>query len=98
MLTNTTTWHFPQGEVSIVHQNGSKLTPFSKGMEIILHTREGEYAPCCAELISGDHYAEIGLWFEGNQLVDFDGIFWLPHELGGLLVCSGYLVSNELYG
>lgn len=62
--------------------NGCQLTPSSNGIGIILHTREGERAPCCAELISGDHYAEIGLWLEGNELADFDGVFWLPHEVG----------------
>ena len=55
MQTSTITRFFPQGEVAIVHQNGAQLTATSRGVEITLHTREGEHTPSCAELVSGNH-------------------------------------------
>src|SRR5438445_11898915 len=76
MKARTTRRFFPDSEVTIVHQNGAQLTLPSKGIEVILHTRENERDPCCAEVISGDHYAEIGLWFQGKALSDYDGVFF----------------------
>ena len=32
----------------------------------------------------------IGLWFEGNELVDYDGIFSLPKQLIDFLTEKGY--------
>jgi hypothetical protein len=77
MKTSTITRFFPQTEANVVHQTGAQLTATTKGVGIILHTREDEHAPCCAELISGNHYAEIGLSLEGKKLSDFDGTFFL---------------------
>jgi len=95
MQTSTINRFFPTGEATLVHQSGALLTATSRGIEIILHTREGEHTPCCAELISGDHYAEIGLWFEGKELSDFDGVFSLPREVAGILKDAGYVVPDE---
>ena len=97
MQTSTITRFFPQGEVAIVHQNGAQLTATSRGVEITLHTREGEHTPSCAELVSGNHYAEIGLSFEGKELSDFDGVFSLPREVGEMLKDAGYVVSEEFF-
>ena len=97
MQTGTITRFFPHSEATIVHQTGAQLTATSKGVEIVLHTREDEHAPCCAELISGNHYAEIGLSFEGKELTDFDGIFSLPREVGEMLKDAGYVVSEECF-
>ena len=69
----------------------------SKGVEVILHTRANECDPCSAELISGDHYAEIGLSFEGKKLVDYDGVFSLPIEIGEVLTEAGYVVPKEYF-
>ena len=88
---------FSHCEASIVHQDGSQLTVPSNGVKIVLHTRENELAPCCAEVISGKHYAEIGLSFTGKELSDFDGVFFLPRELGEMLKCSGYVVPEECF-
>jgi hypothetical protein len=88
---------FPGSEASIVHQNGTQLTSPAKGVEVIIHTRENERDPCCAEVVSGDHYAEIGLWFEGRNLSDYDGVFFLPREVGELLNESGYVVPEECF-
>lgn len=79
----------------MVHQDGSK-TPPDKGLEVVLFTRENETEPCFAELTSEDYGAEIGLTFEGKELIDFDGAFSLPREVAGLLRELGYLVPDEL--
>jgi len=97
MKTRTTRRRFPGCEVSIVHQNGTQLTTPSIGVEVILHSRESECAPCCAELFSGDHYTEIGLWFEGKELSDYDGVFFLPREVGEMLKDAGYAVPEDCF-
>jgi hypothetical protein len=61
MQTRTIKRFFPDSEVAIVHQSGAQLSTPTRGVEIVLHTREKEQNPCCAEVISGEHYAEIGL-------------------------------------
>ena len=98
MKTRTITRFFPHSEANLVHQTGAQLTATTKGLEIILHTREHDHDPCCVELISGNHYAEIGLSFEGRELKDFDGSFWLPREVGEVLKDLGYVVSTEFFG
>lgn len=97
MKTTTVQRFFPHSEAALVHQNGQELTVPSKGVEILLHTRENEGTPCCAEIISGDHYAEIGLSFEGKELVDYDGVFSLPRELGEILTEAGYSVPEDCF-
>ena len=37
-----------------------------------------------------DEYEEIGLSFEGNVLIDYDGVFSLPPELVQYLSIQGY--------
>ena len=97
MQPRTITRLFPNSEAFLVHQTGAQLTTTSKGVEVILHTREDEKTPCCAELISGNHYAEIGLSFNGKELSDFDGAFYLPWEVGAVLKAADYLVSEEFF-
>ena len=97
MRTTSVQRLFPQSEAALIHQNGAQLSEPSKGVEIILHTRENGINPCCAEVISGEHYAEIGLWFEGKELVDCDGIFFLPHELVEMLKDAGYVVPEDCF-
>lgn len=87
--------YFPDSEMSMVHQDGSK-TPAEKGLEVVLFTRETESDPSFAELTSGDYGAEIGFSFEGRELIDFDGAFSLPREVAGLLQELGYLVPEEM--
>jgi hypothetical protein len=85
---------FPDSEVSMVHQDGSK-TPPNTGLEVVLFTRENETDPCLAELASEDYGAEIGFAFEGKELIDFDGAFSLPGEVARLLRELGYVVPDE---
>lgn len=88
---------FPHSQATIVHQNGSQLTAPSTGVEVILRTREGELHPSSAEIIGGEHYAEIGLSFEGKELCDYDGVFFLPREVGEMLIEAGYTVPEECF-
>jgi hypothetical protein len=95
MQTTIVKRFFPETEVSTVHQDGSQLTAETRGVEVVLHTRGNEEDPCCAEIVSGGHYAEIGLWFGGKELSDYDGVFFLPREIGEMLAEAGYSVPEE---
>jgi hypothetical protein len=97
MQTRTIKRFFPDSEVAIVHQSGAQLSTPTRGVEIVLHTREKEQDPCCAEVISGEHYAEIGLSFDGKELSDYDGVFFLPREIGEVLVDAGYSIPKECF-
>jgi hypothetical protein len=35
-----------------------------------------------------------GLWFEGNKLIDYDGVFELPKEVADVLAINGYDVEE----
>ena len=97
MPAKTVKRFFSHSRASLVHQNGMQLSPPSYGVEVVLHTKNNEQAPCCAEIISGNHYAEIGLFFKGKKLVDYDGVFALPREVGEVLAEAGYVVSPECF-
>ena len=97
MKTTTVQRFFPQCEAALVHQTGAQLSEPSKGVEIVIHTRVNETEPCCAEVISGEHYAEIGLSFEGKELIDYDGVFSLPRQVGEMLKDAGYAVPEECF-
>ena len=97
MQTTTVKRFFPKNEAAIVHQNGAQLSASSKGVEVVLHTRENERDPYCAEVISGEHYAEIGLSFKGKELSDYDGVFFLPREVGEMLKDAGYAVRESCF-
>ena len=81
----------------MVHQTGAQLSLPTKGVEIVLHTREDETVPCCSEIISGEHYAEIGLSFKGRELSEYDGVFFLPREVGEMLKDAGYTVPGDCF-
>lgn len=70
---------------------------FHAGVNVVLHMLEGETFPRCAEVFSDDQeeYADIGLWFENNELSDYDGCFALPNEVIVLLRASGFTVDKE---
>jgi hypothetical protein len=38
--------------------------------------------------------AEGGLWFEGNELVDYDGVGSLPHVVANLLKKKGFNLDD----
>jgi hypothetical protein len=97
MTTKSVSRFFPHNEAAVVHQDGAQLTIPTRGVEVVLHTRGNEGNPCCAEVISGQHYAEIGLSFEQNELCDYDGVFFLPREVGEMLTDAGYVVPEGCF-
>ena len=97
MPTTTVKRFFPHSRASLVYQNGQQQSPLSRGVEVVLHMKSNEQAPSCAEVISGDQYAEIGLSFNGKKLVDYDGVFFLPREVAELLNENGYIVPQEYF-
>lgn len=88
---------FPEGTIGLVHQSGRALTERTKGFTIHLLYHEASDVPCGAEVDGGsdDHHAEIGLWFDGKVLVDYDGVFELPLELVQWLRELGFTVEDE---
>ena len=97
MKTKTIKRLFPRSQALVVHQDGARLSTPGNGIEVVLHTRENETAPCTAEIVSANHYAEISLSFERKLLVDYDGVFFLPREVGEMLVDAGYVVPKEFF-
>ncbi|TXT23814.1 MAG: hypothetical protein FD134_1906, partial [Gallionellaceae bacterium] len=39
----------------------------------------------------------IGLSFNGKELSDFDGAFFLPREVGEMLKDAGYVVPEDCF-
>ena len=97
MQTRAVKRFFGDSEVAIVHQSGAELSTPTRGVEVVLHTREKEQTPCCAEIISGEHYAEISLSFDGKELSGYDGVFYLPREIGEMLTDAGYTVPEDCF-
>lgn len=98
MEFTTVTKHFSQSHANMVGPTGAIISATYKDVEIYLYTREGETDPCAAEIVSGDLHAEVGLWFEGKELSDYDGVFCLPRELGEMLTDAGYVVPEVCFG
>lgn len=42
-----------------------------------------------------DYYADIGLWFEDGELVDFDGTHSLPGPVKEGLRALGFTIGND---
>lgn len=67
---------------------------------MILHYRNGALAPFRAEVFASnkepDHSAVIGLWWDGKELVEYDGIFFFPTELEKWLEELGYSLKTYL--
>lgn len=76
-----------------VCQTGTVLARDRSDAQLILHWEDGAEAPRCAELVGDDLGAEIGLWWEGKRLVDFDGVFEMPCEVRNALRDRGFDVS-----
>ena len=90
--------NFPDSTAGVVHQTGQALTDRTQGVTVHLHTRDGESVPCSAEIMSGpndEHYADIGLVFDGTTLIDSDGTFELPQEIVTMLLEAGLRVAPE---
>jgi hypothetical protein len=94
--------YFPEELIySYTISTGTRTSDYQKGVHVCLYTRDGETAPCSAEVYSDacdngeeGHYAEVGLTFEGKKLVDYDGVADLPDCLGRWLKELGYDLSE----
>jgi hypothetical protein len=42
-----------------------------------------------------DTGGEGGLWFDGNELIDYDGVYELPKEAYSALKGAGYILGEE---
>ena len=38
-----------------------------------------------------------GLWFEDNELVDFDGVFALPSQVADAIIEMGFRVDKDIF-
>lgn len=88
---------FPNSTIGVVCQTGTELSNRDKGVTVELHWHRGQKWPHSAEVYStdpnGDHYVDIGLSWDGNKLVDYDGVFDLPEEVKTMLVERGALIE-----
>ena len=46
------------------------------------------------EQFGGNFYGDGGLWFKGNELVDFDGVYALSSEIMDILEENGFDVED----
>lgn len=84
-------------ESELVSETAFNVTPLGKAKSTfsLLVNNEGtsgvinwEYEFIDDEEEGGEE--AIGLWFEGNKVVDYDGVFELPEEAIQMLVENGY--------
>jgi hypothetical protein len=76
---------FPDSFINTIDANGNNLTSLKKGAWVELFENDGKISG--AEIYSEDHdeYGEIGLFIENNELLDYDGVFFLPKEVISML-------------
>ena len=88
---------FPETIISTVDGGGNDLTQPKQGVWVELWKNEGR-GICSAEVYSDDQeeYAEVGLWVEKGELVDYDGVFSLPLEVVTVLREAGVRVPRMM--
>lgn len=88
---------FPEVRISTVDGNGMDLTEPKQGVWVELWKNDSR-GICSAEVYSDDQeeYAEVGLWVEGGELVDYDGVFSLPREVATVLREAGVRVPRMM--
>jgi len=81
---------FPKSVISTVSASGFNLTKPKRGVWVEIWKNESR-GICSAEIYDDDQeeYAEIGLWIEDGELVDYDGVFEMPQEVCDLLKEQG---------
>ena len=100
MTKQTISKKFPNSKVNLVNcSTGFPVTDYTNGLEVILYIKHNARTPHCAEVIGDgdneDHYADIGLEFEGMELVDYDGVYALPSEVISMLRENGFIVGKD---
>jgi hypothetical protein len=92
-MNKTVTRQFPDAVINTIDANGVSLTKRQKGVEVNLFF-DATGTPKGAEIYSLDEdtseHAEIGLIFDGKELVDYDGVFDLPEQIKDMLQEFGY--------
>jgi hypothetical protein len=88
---------FPDRQAALISQTGTRLSNLHLGVEVILHFRAADRIPVCAEVICENLHTEIGLWFSGRELTDFDGAFTLPREVSEMLRDEGIEVAEDFF-
>lgn len=70
---------------------------FANGVEVTLYSETPGGLPRMAEMSYGQDTDHIGLWFEGNTLVDYDGLPGeLPEEVIFMLKDMGYDIGEGI--
>lgn len=100
MTNQTISKKFPNSKVNLVNcSTGCAVTDYTDGLEVILYIKQNARTPHCAEVIGDgdneDHYAEIGLEFEGMELTGYDGVYALPSEVISMLRENGFIVGKD---
>lgn len=68
----------------------------NKRFTCLIHRRGGKIV-CAEYFYTKDHeewHEEIGLWFNGNRLTDYDGCFFLPRLVFDSLVSEGIMMEE----
>lgn len=88
---------FPDSQVTTISQSGKVLVDHGKGLTVDLWAQACE-KPHLAELghSDGDDCDHVGLEFDGDTLVGYDGCFELPKEVIITVKAAGYKVSEDL--
>jgi len=99
MTNQTISKKFPNSQINMVNcSTGFPVTDYTNGLEVILYIKDNARTPHCAEVIGDDafdHYAEIGLEFEGMELTGYDGVYALPSEVISMLRENGFIVGKD---
>jgi hypothetical protein len=90
---------FPEVIISTVNGWGVNLTPPKQGVWVEVWKNESR-GICSAEVYddSQEEYAEVGLWVENGELVDYDGVFSLPEQVAEVLRGLGVKVPAMMMG
>ncbi len=90
---------FPGVLISTVDGNGMHLTDAKQGVWVEVWKNESR-GICSAEVYddSQEEYAEVGLWVENGELVDYDGVFSLPEQVVKVLRELGVKVPAMMVG
>ena len=95
MATNTITRQFANTIINTVDGNGNVLDNTNTGITIELNLFDGKpvYAEVYDTKTGGQNqYVEIRLTFCDGELVDYDGIFEIPHDLVKMIEDLGFKV------
>jgi hypothetical protein len=81
----------------IVAQNCSdseNLGKFESTMTLYFSERES-YGYIEWDIPYLNEFKVIGLWFENDELIDYDGVFSLPKQAIEMIKSSGFVVLND---